>query len=345
MILLKIFLFPFSLLFAFYVRVRHWLYKIGYYTPYKYEKPVIGIGNLSLGGSGKTPMTELVLEVLKNSKNAVLSRGYGRKTKGFRYVEQTDNYQLCGDEPLQIKRKFPKATVAVSEDRNFGINVLKYNHDIFILDDCLQHLKIEPGLKILLTTYSKPFSEDFLFPFGTLRDVKSAKKRADVVVVTKTPEIFSPLERKRLAENLDLAEEQKLFFAFTKYGSLKNFSGQTYSLDSKNTQAISFAGIANHQGFVIHCTDICTHKNHLGFKDHHDYSLGDIQKVITEWKKLTKKDKIIITTEKDAVKLQNEKFSNLLEGIPIYYQEIKMQMHKEDEKAFEELIINYARPN
>ncbi len=214
-------LYPFSLLYGSVTYLRNKFYDKGFFKSHSYEIPVIAVGNLSVGGTGKTPMVEYLIELLKQDRKvATLSRGYKRSSKGFHLLQGSETAAEVGDEPLQFKNKFPEVLVAVDESRSHGIEQLLQNStppDLILLDDAFQHRKVKAGLYILLTPYQKLYSNDLVLPAGDLREPKAGAKRADIVIVTKCPENFSEKEEKKVASKLKLQERQQLYFSSINY--------------------------------------------------------------------------------------------------------------------------------
>uniref|UniRef100_UPI0037832165 tetraacyldisaccharide 4'-kinase n=1 Tax=Daejeonella sp. TaxID=2805397 RepID=UPI0037832165 len=221
--LLRLLLFPFSILYGIGVLLRNLAYDFGLLKSIRFQLPVISVGNLAVGGSGKSPMTEYLINLLKwNFTLAMVSRGYGRKTTGFRFVDENDTVEKSGDEPLQIKRKFEGITVVVCESRVEAIEQIEWENDLIILDDAFQHRAVNPGLSILLFEYSSFQKFQFLLPAGNLREPMLQKKRADIVVVTKCPQTLDEPQRQNIASTLNLNVNQSLFFSYLKYGKLKS---------------------------------------------------------------------------------------------------------------------------
>ena len=210
---LRLVLFPFSILYGLGVFLRNQAYDLGIYKSRKFHLPVISVGNLAVGGSGKSPMTEYLIRILKwDFTLAVVSRGYGRKSSGFRIVDIGDSVERVGDEPLQIKRKFEGVTVVVDEKRVEAIEFIAWENELIILDDAYQHRAVTPGMSILLFEYSSFKSFQLVLPAGDLREPMSGKKRADIVVVTKCPQDIDEIQKQVIGKKLDLNSNQSLFF-------------------------------------------------------------------------------------------------------------------------------------
>jgi tetraacyldisaccharide 4'-kinase len=349
---LRIILFPFSLLYGLIVYIRNFLYDKKVLKSEKVAVPTICIGNLTVGGTGKTPHTEFVLSILKNDwKTAMLSRGYKRKTSGFRLANANSTALEIGDEPLQIYRKFPETTVAVDEKRVRGVNELLLMFpdklQVIVLDDAFQHRQIACGFSILLTDYSRLYTRDFYLPSGRLREGKSGSKRADVIVVTKCPDDISPTEMLEIQQEINPAENQELFFSSYEYKNLKPvFSeGSEKKLDSiEDFGVLIVAGIVSPQAMVAHLKQYTAHTDTLFFPDHHAFSEKDIAALQKKYNSLNTTEKIIVVTEKDAARLLSVNYPAELKSatfaLPI---EVKILDNKE--KIFIQKIQNYVRKN
>lgn len=286
----------------------------------EFNLPIICVGNLALGGTGKTPMTEYLIELLKKRyKVATLSRGYKRKTKGYVLADNTTTALELGDEPMQFHMKFPDIAVAVGEERIVAVPQLLYDNpgtEVIILDDAFQHRQIKPMLNIILTEYAKPYSEDKLVPFGTLRDVQSSSSRADIIVVTKCPERMVPEEKERLTRSLKLQTGQELFFTTLSYKAPYHiFDHQPFTF-LKDTEVLAVTGIANPQPMIRFLKEHLQVVEHMDFKDHHIYRSADFKEIRAKFNELKGSSKIILTTEKDAVRLH--KFRDELKDFPIF---------------------------
>lgn len=347
----KVLLLPFAFIYGFVVRIRHWMFNVKILKSKSFPMPIIGVGNLSLGGTGKTPMVEYLIRLLSgNKKLAVLSRGYGRSTKGYFVADQYSGYKDIGDEPMQYHNKFIKSIkVAVCEKRRKGIRNLMqddYNLDIILLDDSFQHRYVKPGLSILLTDFHKLYMEDYLIPAGTLRDVVSQAKRADIIIVTKTYRVLSPITRRRIESILKPQESQSLYFSYLEYGELISFPGCKEITISKHINTIVlFCGIANSYPLQEYLRDMCVELIVIDFPDHHSYRKKDIQLVLKKYDDEFTKNKIIITTEKDAMRLIKSEYIRKLNDYPLFYIPIEVKLHGEDEQNFSNQIEEYVREN
>ncbi len=325
--LIRILVFPISLVYAVVVYLRNTLYDIGVLVSYSFETPILCIGNLSTGGTGKTPMTEYIIALLaENYKVAVLSRGYKRQSKGYVLAQANSSVEDLGDEPYQIYQKFKKINLAVDEDRCHGISQLEktVQPDIIILDDAFQHRKVKPSMNILLTSYNTLYSKDWYLPTGNLRDHKSQAQRADVIIVTKCPSNISEAERQEIIQNLNPNKTQQVLFSSLVYSDeliSKDDSFLTSSIKNKDFTLIT--GIANSEPMVAYLMNLNRDFKHLKFKDHHNFSAKEVE----SFKSLGLK----LTTEKDYVRLV-KKVDNL------YYLSIKHKFIAQGAQLLEEKI-------
>jgi len=347
---MRILLLPISLLYHIVLSIRHKLYDWHLLRSLQFEYPVIGVGNLNLGGTGKTPTVEYLINLLrKDYQVATLSRGYGRKTKGFKLADASCTYEDLGDEPMQYFQKFPEIQVAVDEDRVEGIAHLLWEQgvekpEVILLDDAFQHRKIKAGLNILLTDYQHLYCDDFLFPAGTLRDIKSAAKRADIIVVSKSPKDLDENEKQQIIKKLRPKEHQKVFFSYLKYEPLKPLNEAAKQFSVNNADAVlAFCGIANPKPFVEELRKHYETVDFLHFADHHAYTENDTQTILNRFESLGKEKKIIVTTEKDAARLTNSPYLCQFETAPLYDLPVSVRFHEEEK--FNEEILNYVRQN
>jgi tetraacyldisaccharide 4'-kinase len=293
---------PFSFLFGVVASLRRKAFQKGWLRSETFNVPTICVGNLRVGGTGKTPSVEYIANFLsQNHQIAILSRGYGRKTKGYINASETQNLssKIIGDEPMQYFRKFPNAEVAVCEKRKIGIqNLLKKNPhlEVVVLDDAYQHLFVNYSLKIILTEYRRPFFEDFPIPSCYLREFRNASKYADIIIITKCPENLSTKEKEDFIQKLKPQPHQDLFFAAIKYLTVHRIP--------HTTNYLLITGIDNPAPLVDHLNNEFEYIHKLHFPDHHNFTQKDINKIIRLREQLGGDDCTIITTEKDAVRLQ-----------------------------------------
>jgi tetraacyldisaccharide 4'-kinase len=339
MILLRILLFPFSWLYYLITQIRNRLYDRGLKPSVKFELPVICVGNLTVGGTGKTPMIEHLIRLLQNKyKIATLSRGYGRTTKGIRIAGPSENASTLGDEPFQFYTKFGKRiTVAVGEERALAIpTILQECSDtqIILLDDGFQHRKVTPGFSVLLTDYHRPFYKDFLLPSGRLRESRWCAARADVIVVTKCPVQISEDKMIEIERSIRHYAEKPVFFTNIRYGNPTAFNDRSALLTK---HIVLVTGIGNSKPLETYAKENYTLIKHLAFNDHHAYTEGDIQAMIKL--KDTHPQASFLTTEKDKVKLDTPHFQRMLNGLPLFYLPIEVDFIKAG-KDFDEIVLN-----
>lgn len=342
---LRLLLLPFSILYGIVVLIRNILYDKGVFKSVRFEIPVICVGNLAVGGSGKTPVTEYLVSLLNNKRIAILSRGYGRSTKGFIMAGPDDTSDTIGDEPMQFSRKFPNVTVAVCEDRVRGISLLEANHDVVILDDAFQHRSVRPGFSILLFEYQKLLSWQFLLPAGNLREPFWGYKRADAVLVTKTPLATSSLQKQKCMRKFNDKTREHLFFSALAYSNLVNLqSSQIKALGdiSVNTTIFLLTGIANPLPMLTQLKQYTKKIHHHDYPDHYNFKHRDIEKLIRMFDQNPSEDKLIITTEKDAQRLRSRALKELLLNLPVFYLPVKIALQQEDKATFDQKILNYV---
>jgi len=322
-------LLPFSLVYGSILALRNLFYDKGWFKSKSYATPIICIGNLSIGGTGKSPMIEYLISFLKEDyKVAVLSRGYKRKTIGFREVTINSKAEDVGDEPLQFKQKFSEIIVVVCANRQEGIEKIRIKADVILLDDAFQHRKVSASTNVLLTTFNDLYVHDMILPVGNLRESKRGAKRADLVMVTKCPEKHSYAKLQEIQYILNLRSEQKIYFSKISYDESIYGISETLPLNyllDKNFTLVT--GIANPKPLVEFLKQNQFNFEHKKFPDHHYFSNSEIKNL--------KEKEIILTTEKDFVRLQPR-----LNKFAIYYLPIKIVILKSQENFFKEYIIN-----
>lgn len=341
-------LIPISLIYSFVLFLRHKFYDWGIFKSKSYNIPNICVGNLNLGGTGKTPHIEYLTRLLSDKyKIAILSRGYGRKTKGFLKATEGHTCNDIGDEPMQYLTKFKNIELAVAESRCEGMDILLKETvapQVVLLDDAYQHRQIKAGLNILLTDYYNIYSKDYLFPSGKLRDIKYAARRADIIVVTKSPDFLSPYYKKDIEESLKPLPHQKIFYSYIEYQEIEPFSKVSFDIDLKSIKTVLIlSGIANSYSLEDYIKHKFNTVQSIEFSDHHNYKVKDIDLIIDKYNGLIGKSKAIITTEKDAMRLRNSAFRDRLDEIPIFTIPIKVKFHKENSTCFDELILKYIK--
>ncbi len=342
--MLKFLLYPFAVLYDVVTRVRNYLYDTGRRGSIKFEANVIAVGNLAVGGTGKTPQIEYLIRLLKEQyKVATLSRGYGRKTKGFLLAEESCSAATIGDEPFQYYQKFGKEiTIAVGEERAIAIPSILLERpetQVILMDDAYQHRAVRPSFSILLSDYNKPFYEDFVLPAGRLREARKGADRADVIMVTKCPNTLTEKEQENISNEINRYSKKNVpvFFTGIKYSVPQSiFDKRVFAKDKK---ILLFTGLANPVPLIDYIKKNYFLSDHIEFPDHYFYKAKDIERVLTAFNTLnSNQDHIIITTEKDMVKLLNPVFEKQLETIPLFYIPIEIYFLKGKEK-FDQLIF------
>ena len=314
--------------------IRNFLYNIGVIKSHQFNIPIISIGNLDLGGSGKTPSIEYLVRLLSNNyKVAVLSRGYGRKSTGFILADYNSDAGTIGDESMQYYKKFKNIIVSVDSNRVRGINkLIKLNSkpEIVLLDDAYQHRRVKPGMSILLTKFNDLYSDDNIFPLGNLRESKRNANRADIIIVTKCNSDINEDQKKQVIQKLNIGDNQKIYFSSIKYSKMVYDKESSKPLSEfKNIKFTLVTGIADSSHLINYLNDSGYNFNHILFKDHHNFSDSDIIKI--------DRNNLIITTEKDYVKLFTKITSSL------YYLPIEFVINNEVD--FNKQILDYIQEN
>ncbi len=340
----------FSGIYGLVVLIRNLLYDLKVFRSTAFEIPVISVGNITVGGTGKTPHVEYLVQLLKNHyRVATLSRGYKRKTKGFRLVETTSVVEECGDEPLQMKQKFNDILVAVCENRVTGVSrLLELNDkpDLVLLDDAFQHRRITPGINILLADFTRPVYEDFLLPAGRLREGKIQVRRANMVVVTKCPEKPAPITRKIIKKKMNIRPYQSLFFSSFGYGIPEPVFLQANPQPNLRTTGILLVtGIASPQPLFDHLSSMATEIIQVIFPDHHFYKPADITFILNKFENLRSEHKIIVTTEKDAIRFRDMKELPSKIKDSVYFLPVHVLFSEIEKKEFDQRIISYVGKN
>lgn len=291
-------LFPFALLYGLITGWRNFLYNSQILKSKSYDIPVICVGNLNTGGTGKSPMIEYLIKLLKEDyRVASLSRGYKRKTKGYHLLKGNETGSEVGDEPLQFKKKFPEALIAVDENRQKGIEALvRKKAEVILLDDAFQHRKVTAGLNVMLTAYADLYVDDFLLPAGNLREPYSGAARAKIIFVTKCPENLTKTEQERIRKKLELRNYQQLYFSFIRYSDEIFSSITKQNLETlRNEKFTLVTGIANPKPLTTFLKKKQLNFIHKSFPDHHNFTQAEIEGL--------KKENLILTTEKDFMRL------------------------------------------
>lgn len=335
--LLRKILFPFAVLYGFITSIRNFLFDKGILKSTSFDIPVIAVGNLSVGGTGKTPQIEYLIRLLSDRyKVATLSRGYKRKSEGFVLASSSSNAEILGDEPFQFYQKFPNIQVAVDADRTNGIlQLLSQNEkpQVILLDDAYQHRKVKAGFYILLSSYDDLYADDFMLPTGNLRESRSGANRANIVIVTKCPKDLSDETQAQIRLKLKLTCSQQIYFTFIDYDDFIYGENKKVAVNEiKEESKLLLAGIAKPTPFFDYLKnekDEC-----LTFPDHHNFSDTDLELIQSK-----AQNKKIITTEKDYVRLKDSKLASQL-----YYLPIKSTFIN-NEQNFDATILEYVKIN
>lgn len=339
-----------ALLYGRVTELRNFLFDKKRLHSVSFQLPIICVGNLAVGGTGKTPHTEFLLQLLGDTtKTAVLSRGYKRKTKGFVLADANTNAQLIGDEPFQIFTKFPLTKVAVDEKRVRGVMKLLNRvpeTEVIILDDAFQHRHIQAGLNILLTDFNNLYTDDFMLPYGTLRELPKNSKRADIVIVTKCPADFRPESKEAYREKLKMLPLQELFFSTFIYGELVSAFGSNNSVPKidRETTVFLLTGIENPVPMQQYIEQFTKDIVPFLFPDHHDFTEKELNDIEAKWN-LTTGNKLIITTEKDAARLKSNAFVSDRIKNNTFTLPLEVKIVNDEEKLFIQKINDYVRKN
>lgn len=340
--------FPFTIWYGVGVWFRNRLFDMGLKKQTAPSVTTIGVGNLCAGGAGKTPHVEYLLRLLSEQyRTALLSRGYGRKTRGFLTDDGTHSATALGDEPAMVARKFPKVQVAVCEKRVEGIEQLMAQENppqLVVMDDTFQHRYVKPTVNLLLTEYGKPYYKDLIMPFGDLREGRRARYRANIVVVTKSPEVLNPIDRHNITNSLGLLPYQKVFFSYMHYGDLVPLGGGRPLTLTERHKILLVTGIAHPEPLLAHLKKSCE-VTHLAYSDHHRYSLSDIKRIRKAYEQMGGTEAVVVTTEKDAARLYTFLTDGELEGLPVYCQPIEVRLHQSKEYNFDQSIQSIVGEN
>ena len=354
---LKALAYPLAIIYGIVTWVRNKLYDLGLFRSREFDLPVISVGNLSVGGTGKSPHIEYLIRLLRSRyKLATLSRGYGRSSTGFLEANEASTSSDIGDEPLQFRKKFGDGiAVAVDKKRAHGIKKLLELHpdlDVILLDDAFQHRAVRPTFSILLTDYNNIYLEDRMLPTGTLREFRSGASRADIIIITKAPADLSAIEKRNIIKDISPKPYQKVFFSYITYGDfvpLKKVAprpglGSNYYFDNNYT-IVLLTGIANPKPLEGHLSARTENIVPVHFSDHHEYSAAELVKLQKIFDNIAVENKIILTTEKDAMRLQKPELAGMLDTLPVFYIPIEVRFHDKDAEEFDKQIIDHVRTN
>lgn len=345
--LLKYISLPFALLYGLVILLRNKFYDWKIFDSIAFNLPVICVGNITVGGTGKSPHIEYLIEQLKNEYQvATLSRGYRRHTRGFKLADANSNARDIGDEPFQFKSKYPSIEVCVAEERMTAIPELlqrKQDIQVILLDDAFQHRTVKAGLNILLTDYDRLFTKDFIMPFGLLRESRSAYKRADIVIITKCPQQLTADEKQKLITEINPLIHQQVYFSAIDYANIYALTPFQKEI-GQDTEVLLVTGIANPKPLQeklekefkkVHC---------FPYKDHHYFSIDDLNEMKDAFNHIATSNKIIITTEKDAARLMLLKDAILEMNLPFYAQAIRIHFLFNEDELFNEKVKSFVAP-
>lgn len=339
----RVLLLPFALLYGLVVIIRNWMFDKKYLHSAEFGFPLICVGNLVVGGTGKSPMVEYLVELLQDKfAVATLSRGYKRKTKGYALADENTTALEIGDEPMQFHKKFPHISVAVGEARIEAIPQLLHDKpgtQVIILDDAFQHRAVKAGFNILLTEYNDIFSHDFFLPTGDLRDARASYKRADIIVVTKCPAFLGEVERASIIKDINPLPHQKIFFTTIQYGRPYHISTEIQRDITHEDEVLLVCGIANPKPIKQYLSEHAYTYYQQDYSDHHIFTIDDLAEIQNKFDGITSENRLILTTEKDAVRL--EKFKDKLEHLPLYVLPIRHGFLFEEGSDFDEAVVHF----
>lgn len=342
---IKFILFPFALIYWLIIYIRNTLYDNDIFKSIEFDFPVICIGNLSFGGTGKTPHVEYLIRLLSNQfRVTILSRGYKRKSTGYLAVQANSDVEQVGDEPALIKKKYPHVGVAVSEDREMAVPqiISTIPTDVIVLDDAFQHRSIRAGMSIVLTKYNKLFTRDYILPIGSLREYRGAYKRADFIIVSKCPKDLTKAQKQAIKEEINPQKGQLVFFSYIDYFPAYSITDHTDRLQAnKELDILLFSGIASSSELKEFLEKSVRNLYSLDYHDHHDYDRVDMENITEAFNNIESPNKVLMTTEKDAVRLYKHRKWIIDKKLPIYVLPIKVEFFKEDKQLFDSEVVNY----
>jgi len=341
----RVLLLPFALLYGLIVIIRNFLYDKNFLRSAEFNFPLICVGNLAVGGTGKSPMVEYLIELLcPYFRIATLSRGYKRNTKGYVLATETTTALEIGDEPMQFHIKFPRIAIAAGEERIVAIPQLLHDKpetQAIILDDAFQHRVVKAGLNILLTQHENLYTKDFFLPTGDLRDQRSSAKRAHVIIVTKCPIDLNKDEKNKIIEELNPKDYQQIFFTTTEYSLPYHIVSHVQKEISENDEILLVSGIANPAPLKQYLSEYASAFYQLEYSDHHIFTINDLKDIRKKFSSLTSDKKIIVTTEKDAVRLL--KFSDQLTQLPLYVLPVRHNFLFDEDEQFNKKVIDFIQ--
>ena len=341
----RILLLPFALVYWLMISIRNWLYNKNILDVSSFGLPLICVGNLSVGGTGKSPMVEYIVNRLKDKyKVATLSRGYKRKTKGYTLANENSTALEIGDEPMQFYLKFPEVPVAVGEERIEAIPELLHDRpetQAIILDDAFQHRAIRAGLNILLTDYNNLFTRDFYLPTGDLRDLKSSYKRAEIIIITKCKPGLTEEERKKIIREIDPLPGQPVFFTAIEYGAAYHIKTKEIAAITEKKEVLLVTGIASPRPLKKFVEEQSKVYYLMQYPDHHIFTIDDLKDIRKRFENIMADNKMILTTEKDAVRLI--KFNTDITGLPLYVLPVRHHFLFGEGEWFDELVEGFIK--
>lgn len=341
----RILLLPFALVYWFAIAIRNFLYDQKLLRSTSFGLPIICVGNLAVGGTGKSPMVEYIIRLVKDQfRVATLSRGYKRKTRGYALANNQTTALEIGDEPMQFHLKFPEVPVAVGEERIVAIPQLLHDRpdtEVIVLDDAFQHRSIKAGLNIVLTDYNNLFTRDFYLPTGDLRDLKSCYKRAEIIVVTKCDPAIDSDEKNRIIEEIHPLKGQKVFFTAIEYGQIYHAVNKKAVNINSHTDVLLVSGIANPKPLQDLLEKYSNEYHLMHYSDHYIFTIDDLKDIKKKFETIESENKIILTTEKDAVRLM--KFHLQLAELPVYVIPVRHHFLFNEGESFNEAILAFIR--
>ena len=341
-------LFPLTIWYAVSVWFRNLLFDLGIKRQVAPQVTTIGVGNICAGGAGKTPHVEYLLRLLSDQyTTALLSRGYRRRSHGYLLDDGSHNASRLGDEPAMVAAKFPKVQVAVCEKRVTGVErLMQQPHppQVVVLDDVYQHRYIKPTINILLTEYGKPYCNDHILPFGNLREGRRARYRANIVVVTKSPNQLNPIDKHNIINRLKLKPFQKVFFSYVHYCDPLPLMGKAPLPLQTVESVLLVTGIADPEPRRQYVSSFCEVST-IRFADHHRYTTADIKRIRRVFVQMNSARKLILTTEKDAARLRELADREVMSGLPIYYLPIEVRIHQNNDMSFDQTIQTIVHDN
>jgi tetraacyldisaccharide 4'-kinase len=352
---MRLLLLPLAWIYAAITAIRNYLYDKGKLKSISYSIPVISVGNITAGGTGKTPLCEYIIDRLSYEMNcALLSRGYGRKTRGVVLADEVSTYKEIGDEPMQIKNKFEEICVVVAKKRTEGMDFLLSLPEppkVVIMDDAFQHRQVKPGLSILVYDYHHPVWDDFVLPAGNLRESSRSIRRADIIIVNKCPRDLSEKEAEKIKKKLQLQSHQKLFFTTIYYDEPKQLYELNYLslyevLEEKTNPVKAIAGVANPKPFFKMVKSLVKLEKTMRFRDHYPYKISDINNIFIDTLKRDHKElPYVLTTEKDAIRIKAiPEMTNIMASF-FWYFPIEFDFLFEKKREFDKIIDTYVKNN